>query len=162
MRRRTFLGLAFGAAAAACAGDPEPSTPEVDGGDADPPDGGAPPPRDAAPAAIDAPACTTFITLYDTLAVALYFDGSLGPTTGTIRVADMVAGAATTFDFWHGHGGQLHRFTVTATHYAQLRRGQRVMITTTTVDSHEHMLFVDPRDPQWRAPDATPVQVPSC
>ena len=97
---------------------------------------------------------------YDTYAVALYMDGSIGPTTGTITAQFLAAGMMMTFDFWHGHDGILHRFAVTPAHIGQLLRGQRVMIETTIVADHTHMLFIDPMDSQWRLPGAQPQTVP--
>src|SRR5688572_30793222 len=66
------------------------------------------------------------VTLYDTYAVALYFDGTLGPKTGIIKVADVAAGKTLAMDFWHGHGGVLHRFTLTPDDFAKLKAKQKV------------------------------------
>jgi hypothetical protein len=110
--------------------------------------------------AADAHDATAFVILYDTYAQALYFDGTYGPTTGTIRAVDMGAGADKTYDFWHGHNGVLHRFTLTAAHFADLRKKKRVNLMTTVVEDHQHALFVDPVDLQWRVPGAMPVSVP--
>lgn len=99
------------------------------------------------------------VLLYDTYAQALYLDGTYGPTTGVIRAVDMGVGADKRYDFWHGHGGIRHRFTVTAAHFAELRRKTRVSITTTIVEGHQHTLFIDPVDPRWRVPGATPISV---
>ncbi|HUQ08181.1 MAG TPA: hypothetical protein VM261_37060 [Kofleriaceae bacterium] len=181
--RRAFLRLAFGGAGGgvlvACSGGP-PGPGDGDGdGDGDDDDDGsgdgdgvdaaagsggdaAPSGGDAAPASADAAACTTTVTLYDVYAMALYFDGGLGPRTGTIRVADVAAGITLPKDFWHGHGGQLHRFTVLPEHFAALKRRERVMIQTSEVDGHSHMLFVDPVDPQWRVEGAQPQTIPAC
>jgi hypothetical protein len=165
MQRRTFLRVSFStaglAALAACAGEAIDPAPSADAGPDDP-DAAAPPGGDGGAPATDAAACTRTTTLHDTYAVALYFDGTLGPTTGTIRVADVVAGVTLPMLFWHGHGGQQHRFTVLPAHFAALRQGQRVMIETTMVDDHSHQLFIDPVDPRWRVPGAPPVQVPAC
>jgi hypothetical protein len=100
------------------------------------------------------------VTLYDTNAQALYFDGSMGPFTGVVRVAHVLANAPVTIDFWHGHGGVQHRYTLLPEHFAQLKRLQRVTLETTEVDGHRHKLFVDPVDPRYRVPGATPVAVP--
>jgi hypothetical protein len=107
----------------------------------------------------DAADCGT-ATWYDLYAMALYMDGSLGPQTGTITAQFMTADQETTFDFWHGHNGVMHRWTVTRDHIRQLLAGQRVMITTTIVEDHNHDLFIDPADPQWRLPGAQPELVP--
>lgn len=100
-----------------------------------------------------------FVTLYDTNAMALYFDGSLGPETGVIKVDYVKAGQTITFDFWHGHNGILHRYTVTSDHFAQLKKLQRVQIETTEVADHTHLLFIDPTDARYRVPGAKPVTV---
>jgi hypothetical protein len=97
--------------------------------------------------------------MHDTNAQALYLDGSLGPLTGVIYVDYVIDGAELTLDFWHGHGDQLHRFTLLPSHYQALKRGERVYVTTTTVDSHEHTLFIDPVDPDYRVEGAADVAV---
>lgn len=109
---------------------------------------------------IDSGACPDprVVTLHDTHAQALYFDGTYGPTTGVIRVEDIVAGAVMDMEFWHGHGGSTHRFTVQPADFEMLRRGERVTLVTSEVDGHSHMLFIDPVDGRWRvsgAPDQT-------
>lgn len=116
--------------------------------------------NDVNDAGTDADAGQELVVLYDTYAQALYFDGSYGPKTGVIVVADMAAGIEKTYDFWHGHGGRLHRFVLTPTHFAELRRKKRVTLTTTLVDGHQHTLFVDPVDPRWRVPGAEPTTIP--
>lgn len=112
--------------------------------------------------AIDACADSRLVTLHDTHAQALYFDGTYGPTTGIIRVADMVAGSELTLEFWHGHGGRNHAFTVQPSDFEALRRGERVTLITTEVDSHQHMLFIDPVDSRWRVAGATDETVEIC
>jgi hypothetical protein len=106
---------------------------------------------------------TTIVVLYDTYAQALYFDGTYGPTTGTIRAVDVrdhvLAGTDQTYDFWHGHNGVLHQFTLTAANFADLVKKKRVNLVTTVVDGHQHDLFVDPVDLTWRVPGAPPVTV---
>jgi len=52
------------------------------------------------------------VKMHDTYAQALYLDGSLGPLTGTIEVAYVLAGTTITLDFWHGHNGIMHRYTL--------------------------------------------------
>ncbi len=100
------------------------------------------------------------VTLYDSYAQALYYDGTEGPKTGTITVELILAGVATSFDFWHGHGGKKHRFEITVEQWAELKTGARVYIQTTEVDGHSHKLFVDPVDPKYRVPGAMPVVIP--
>jgi len=127
-----------------------------------PPDaGGFPAPRDGGPGPSvpqDAGPCPSprTLSLHDVHAQALYFDGTYGPTTGVITVEHIVEGRDRLFEFWHGHGGDTHRFTVTAAQFAQLARGERVTLMTTEVDGHAHELFIDPMGETWRAsPDQT-------
>jgi hypothetical protein len=104
--------------------------------------------------------CT--VTMYDMRAIALYYDGTQGPDTGVISVDYVLAAEQVDLDFWHGHGGQLHAFSVLPEHFEQLKAGERVYIETTEVQSHAHMLFIDPVDPDYRVPGAEPVDVPIC
>jgi hypothetical protein len=97
--------------------------------------------------------------MHDTEAQALYLDGSYGPLTGTIRVSDVTAGAAITLDFWHGHGGQQHRFTLTPAMLDDLKAGKKITVGTTMVDNHAHTLFIDPKDERYRTPGAPDVMV---
>lgn len=100
------------------------------------------------------------VKIHDTYAQALYFDGTKGPLTGTITVGHVIASAIVTLDFWHGHGNQLHRFTLMPSHFAALKKGEKITVTTTSVDGHQHNLFVDPRDEAYRVPNAPDVDVP--
>lgn len=100
-----------------------------------------------------------YVTLYDTYAMALYYDGTLGPKTGIVTVDQVIADAALDNEFWHGHGGRNHRFTVTSDHLRKMRNLEKVTITTTSVDDHAHTLFVDMNDSRWRVPGAQPVRV---
>ena len=128
---------------------------EDTGGDSGP-DAAVTPPADGA----SADACArAFTTMHDTEAQALYLDGSYGPLTGTIRVSYVVAGTAITLDFWHGHGGQLHRFTLTPAMLDDLKKGKKVTVGTTMVDNHAHTLFIDPKDERYRTPGAPDVMV---
>jgi hypothetical protein len=101
-----------------------------------------------------------YVILHDTYAQALYLDGTYGPKTGIIRAADIAAGVEKVYDFWHGHGGRLHRFTLGAAHFAALKQKKRVTLATTIVDGHQHTLFVDPNDARWRVPGSPGVVVP--
>jgi hypothetical protein len=127
--------------------DAEPFTPD------------AAPTAAMADAAVDACVGPT-VQMHDTYAQALYFDGTKGPLTGTITVGHVIAGVTVTFDFWHGHGNMLHRYTLMPTHFDALKRGEKVTLTTTTVDGHEHNLFIDPRDEAYRVSNAPDVNVP--
>jgi hypothetical protein len=100
--------------------------------------------------------------LHDINAQSLYSDGTYGPTTGVIRVDDIVAGVDLDMVFWHGHGGRDHLYVVTAAHLAALARGERVMITTNEVESHTHNLFIDPTGEQWRVSGSSDRMVEIC
>lgn len=133
----------------------EADTPEAGPGEAGPVDAAA---ADASDASAEA---ARLVAVHDTFAVALYFDGSLGPKTGTVTARAMAAGDAVPMPFWHGHGGVLHRFVVAPADLAALRAGRKVTIRTTEVDGHSHLLFVDPRDPRWRVPGGETLLVPA-
>ncbi len=161
MQRRTFLGLlglGTGAGVAATligcdAGAGTDSSPGT--ADAGPADGAAGPGDTSS-----TDACTPVrVLVHDTNAQALYLDGTLGPLTGVIRVADLVAGTALTLDFWHGHGGMQHRFTLTPAVFEQLKRGVKVTVGTTMVDGHAHTLFIDPLDEHYRVTGAPDVSI---
>jgi len=139
--------------------DASTAPPRPDGGATAPPDT-----RDAGPAPeVDAGApCADYVLMHDTHAQSLYFDGGHGPLTGIIRVEQVVAGDAVELEFWHGHGGENHRFTVGPEHFEALKRGERVMLETTAVDSHTHRLFIDPTDERYRVEGAEDVRVPLC
>jgi hypothetical protein len=100
-----------------------------------------------------------FVTLYDTYAVATYYDVGIGPTTGTVTVAMVDANAESNLEFWHGHGGKSHHYTITPAHFQSIRDLKKTWIETTTVDGHAHKLFIDPVDPDWRVPGAKPVRI---
>jgi len=157
MRRREFIWWFGGSVVVSTLGcntdDTSPAADAANGGSATP---------DSASATADASpdACAEkFATMHDTFAQALYLDGSLGPLTGTIQVAQVVAGVSVTMDFWHGHGGVPHRFTMGPAELAALKAGQRVTVGTTTVEGHAHTLFVDPKDETYRVPNAPDVEV---
>ncbi len=158
IRRRQFLGLVAGGLAACTASSGKNREPDanaarpVQANDASLPGEG-----DAQ--AIDPCEGVETIELYDCNAQALYLDETLGPLTGVILVEFIVAGEAITLDFWHGHGGVLHAFTLGEEQFAKLRRGERTYVTTTEVDSHQHTLFIDPLDPAYRVPGAMPIEV---
>ena len=68
--------------------------------------------------------------------------------------------APLTLDFWHGHNGQLHRFTLLPEHFADLKAKKRVTLETSIVDGHQHKMFIDPVDPRYRVANAPPIEVP--
>ena len=160
MHRRealTVLGLGTGIGVAAlligCDADAGPASPtEIDAGD-------HPPAPDASPSMPDA--CTgTSVLMHDTNAQALYLDGTYGPLTGNIKVSYVVAGTTLTLEFWHGHGGTPHQFTLDPSHFAKLKAGEKITLGTTTVDGHAHTLFIDPRSEAYRVPGSPDVSVP--
>lgn len=99
------------------------------------------------------------VVLYDTYAMALYFDGGLGPKTGIIKVDYILKNEPVPMTFWHGHGGKNHQFTLLPEHYIDFKAQKKTFIQTTIVDGHSHKLFVDFSDPKWRVPGAKPVPV---
>lgn len=100
------------------------------------------------------------IIMYDTNAMALYYDGGLGPKTGVITVDYILKNEPVTLQFWHGHGGVSHKFTLLPEHYEQFKKLKKVYVETTVVESHKHKLFIDFSDPKWRVPGAKPIPVP--
>ncbi len=102
-----------------------------------------------------------FVILYDTYAMALYMDGSLGPKTGILKVDYILENKALKFKFWHGHGGKDHEFVLLQEHYAELKKLKRIYLETTIVDGHKHKLFIDPVEAKWRVPGALPIKVPT-
>jgi hypothetical protein len=162
MQRREVLVLGFGAGIGVaasligCGADAGPADPaDVDAGRNDDTDA---PPADASASGPDACVAPT-VLMHDTHAQALYLDGSKGPLTGIIRVADVVAGTTLALDFWHGHGGVPHRFTLEPVHFEMLVQGHEVTLGTTMVDGHAHTLFVDPVDEAYRVAGAPDVPV---
>jgi hypothetical protein len=157
MRRRDFMWI-FGSGFVTCVVGckTEPHVPATDAAAAA---GNDDAPHATADGGIDA-CVQNVVTMHDTYAQALYFDGTNGPLTGTVTVAHVIAAATITMDFWHGHGGQLHRFTLEPSHFAALKRGERITVGTTMVDGHAHTLFIDPRDEEYRVPNAPDVEVP--
>jgi hypothetical protein len=100
------------------------------------------------------------VKMHDTYAQALYYDGTNGPLTGIITTAQIIVGVVLTMDFWHGHNGMQHRFTLGAPELDKLKKGERITVETTTVDGHAHTLFIDPKDEGYRVPGAPDVDVP--
>lgn len=114
------------------------------------------------PPVLDAGVCESFVQLHDTHAQALYFDGTYGPLTGVCTVDYVLANVSVDLEFWHGHNGQQHHFVLLPEHFAALKRGERVTLETTEVDSHQHLLFIDPTDENYRVRGAPDVAVPLC
>jgi hypothetical protein len=161
IRRRQFLGLVAGGLAACSTSANTNTRPDASSTEDGVPDASTDAPVPGAADAQEGDPCegVETIEIYDSNAQALYLDETLGPLTGVILVDQIVAGEVITLDFWHGHGGQLHAFTLGAEQFAQLRRGERTYVTTTEVDSHQHTLFIDPVDPLYRVEGAVPIVV---
>jgi hypothetical protein len=149
IKRREFLWLVGGSLVACTASEPIERSPGPDANNAPPPD-----------ATVPDTCIPAVVAMHDTYAQALYLDNSLGPLTGVIEVAFVLAGTAITLDFWHGHGGQQHRYTLLPEHFDALKRGERVTLGTSTVDNHAHTLFIDPRDESYRVRGAPDIDVP--
>ena len=98
--------------------------------------------------------------MYDTNAMALYMGGGLGPKTGIIKVEYLLANQPVEFEFWHGHDGVNHAFTLLPEHIKELKQLKKVTLETTEVGNHTHKLFIDFSDPRWRVANAEPVEVP--
>lgn len=98
--------------------------------------------------------------LYDTYAMSLYFDGGLEPKTGIVAVSYVLANEPITLDFWHGHGGKRHAFTVGPEHYREMKKLKKVTLETTLVEGHSHKLFIDTKDVRFRVPGSLPIAVP--
>ena len=160
MQRRDFIWI-FGSGIVACTLGCEQHV-EEPSADADPGGGtGGGNGDNAATGDAGVDACVQHtVKLHDTYAQALYLDGTNGPLTGTVTTAQVIAGAIVTMDFWHGHGGIQHRFTLEAQHFADLVHGKRITVGTTTVDGHAHTLLIDPKDEGYRVPGAPDVDVP--
>jgi hypothetical protein len=100
------------------------------------------------------------VVLYDTYMMAMYMDGTLGPKTGILKVDYVIEGQPLAFDFWHGHGGKVHKFELKAEHFTLIKQRKKIIIETTSVDRHTHKLFIDPVDLRWRVPGSEPVEIP--
>lgn len=156
MRRRDFIWAFGGGGVVTCivgckAGGGDGNVPVIDAAAADSVD-------PIADGSLDA-CVQKLVKMHDTYAQALYLDGGIGPLTGIVTVAHVIAGSTITMDFWHGHGGQQHRFTLEPMHFDALKRGERVTVGTTTVEGHAHTLFVDPREERYRVEGAPDVDV---
>ncbi len=76
-------------------------------------------------------------------------DPNDGTTTGILTAATIIAGVPVTMQYWHGHNGIWHMFTITAENFATLKSGNPVMfyVPTTVVEDHYHLTMVDPNRP---------------
>jgi hypothetical protein len=76
-------------------------------------------------------------------------DPSDGTETGVLKAADIIKGQSLTLQYWHGHGGVYHLFTVTPDDFTSLKSGHPVIIYehTTVVEDHYHFVVIDPNKP---------------
>lgn len=61
--------------------------------------------------------------------------------------AEIDAGEHRVYQFWHGHGAENHRFTITSDDFARLRSGEAIEVYTDVVEGHRHALKIDPEVP---------------
>lgn len=61
--------------------------------------------------------------------------------------ADIQAGAAKTYTFWHGHDGHDHMFTISDLEFQRLKDGHNIEIYTSVIEEHRHALKIDLSNP---------------
>lgn len=59
----------------------------------------------------------------------------------------IAAGQEVSYDFWHGHSGELHRFTLTVEDLGTLKEEKSIEVFTAIVDGHKHAVKVDVKKP---------------
>ena len=59
----------------------------------------------------------------------------------------IAAGQEVSYDFWHGHSGELHRFTLTVEDLQTLKDEKSIEVFTAIVDGHKHAVKVDVKKP---------------
>lgn len=59
----------------------------------------------------------------------------------------IAAGQEVSYDFWHGHSGELHRFTLTVEDLQALKEEKSIEVFTAIVDGHKHAVKVDVKKP---------------
>ena len=59
----------------------------------------------------------------------------------------IAAGQEVSYDFWHGHSGELHRFTLKVEDLEQLKQETSIEVFTAIVDGHKHAVKVDTKKP---------------
>lgn len=59
----------------------------------------------------------------------------------------IAAGQEVSYDFWHGHSGELHRFTLTVEDLQTLKEEKSIEVFTAIVDGHKHAVKVDVKKP---------------
>lgn len=60
-----------------------------------------------------------------------------------ISSADLDAGETKVYEFWHGHSGVNHQFTVTADDFIELNNGETLEVYTNLVDGHRHAVRIN-------------------
>lgn len=60
----------------------------------------------------------------------------------TILRKDIDAAIDKDYNFWHGHSGKLHKFTITHDQFLALQRAETIEPYTSVVDGHRHSLRV--------------------
>ena len=59
-----------------------------------------------------------------------------------ISAEDVELGEELEFEFWHGHGGGQHTFTLTAEDFVTLKEEGEIEIFTNVIDGHRHALRI--------------------
>lgn len=105
----------------------------------------------------DQPAAVTEKEGYSTFAYyeGIRADGKRSPSrndgTGLkmpcITKEVIAAGQEVSYDFWHGHSGELHRFTLTVEDLQTLKDEKSIEVFTAIVDGHKHAVKVDTKKP---------------
>lgn len=98
------------------------------------------------------------VLIYDLYAMALYFDGTLGPKTGEILARDIIAAEEKGYLFWHGHGGVQHQYKILPEDFEKIRAFQKVTLETDLVANHSHKFFIDPTQTKYRIPGREPIE----
>ncbi len=72
-----------------------------------------------------------------------------GTENGILKAEDIIKGEPLTLEFWHGHGGVKHEFTITAENFSSLKAGNPVVVyvPTNVVGGHYHFVVIDPKRP---------------
>lgn len=60
-----------------------------------------------------------------------------------ISQEDLEAGETKFYEFWHGHSGRNHSFTITAEQFSELKNGKTLEVYTDVVDSHRHAVRIN-------------------
>ena len=100
------------------------------------------------------------VSMYEFYAMAYFKDGSLGPRAGAMDYKVLSSPKTITMDFWHGHNGVMHTYTLTLEHLAKIKAGEKIELETSIVDGHSHKLFIDSSDERWRVENATLKKIP--